>query len=369
MLLPDAEWHGDAGFDRAVRVLETTRYPWSSHGHVEAADGTSLVEIGRDYPMPASGLFSLGCLSPGIPIALQLVDRTRHALWRMDFTPQAGEPVQVRIDLADMPGTLDVLVTDAAGAPLEQAGVRVFAAEPVSSMEAHLVNQVNTDAAGRVHVEEIYAPTVVLECAHDGYATSRVTAVPAAGLAHVVLSRGQSVTVHFVDERGRPVPVYEALVARTDGQPLRPVPQRLAADPDDEQRSADWRFDNLPDAPLTVTTFVSGHRFDWPLDPQVPEVRCTLPVMGSLVVRGLRGADGNSRLVAESTLAGKERMYARPGPEDLQADHVRWSVVLPGRYRVVLEVADPDDEDAPLVPRASVEVDVRAGEEATAVLP
>jgi hypothetical protein len=53
----------------------------------------------------------------------------------------------------------------------------------------------------------------------------------------------------------------------------------------------------------------------------------------------------------------------------LEADQVRLPLVLPGRYRVVLKIRDPDHEDGPLVPRTSVEVDVRAGEEATAVLP
>ncbi|HEX5012376.1 MAG TPA: hypothetical protein VFY71_18450 [Planctomycetota bacterium] len=370
------------GFDQNVQELGTTDGPYVTLSSHQAADGTVSVDRGSDHPVPESGHVALGCQFPGDPIDVALVDNMRHVLWKQDaFTMHRGEPVTLTAPVSEVPNAFDVLVTDAVGAPVAGATVRVMTAEETDPKDPGRGINGQSNEAGVAHYKDVYSPLVTIECTRNGFASTRLGSVAPVGVVHVVMEAGLSVMVHFVDGAGRPSPVTSAWVRRVDGESLTLRSRAaqllesyaalgLSSRAPGDWPPADYRFDDLPNVPLVACARISNRTFEQPFDPRVGDVRCVVPDTGRLVVRGVHASktERSLRLVAKSAADADEKLEAYLHEEDLAAGTYTWPVALPGSYSITLvRVASLGMPEEILA--GPVAAEVRAGEEATVTLP
>jgi hypothetical protein len=361
---------------QSLQVMRQLGITPTAHGSYDWPIEGSGDEVGLTFtiPVPADGKVIVGCVEPGEALGLSLVDATCAPLWsREPFVLQPGQQELVSVSLAREPGALEVRVLDAGGRPLADAKVQVSASGPRADKAYPCTPSAITDASGVCCFADLYVEAVDIECSRAGFASTKLTAVAVPGSATATLSEGLTVTVHVVDEAGRPVYVERVAARRTDGVPLRLATSSLDISPDrpgEEDSHAEWSFSNLPAAPVILSARVSGRVVEMEHDARVPEARMVLPATGSLRVRGLpvAVADPGVEVLLLAEGAGGSDLHLSYSPDEGSAPpgECRWPLVLPGTWSVSLKQfggAGPRVLQGPFV------VEVRAGEETLLDLP
>jgi len=307
----------------------------------------------------------LGCIAPGCPVSLRLVDSANHALWSDVVTLAAGEHRVVSALIAAQPLLFELDVTDEAGAPIEGAEVMPHSSGEDSPEWSDPSLVWETDAAGRVAIGNLYAPLVDVSCEKEGFLPAALKGLAPGVRGHVSLKRGVGLTVHCVGADGRSASVssVEALAGHfIEGQSV----DAQRGPGDGELGRSTWRIEGLPPGLVTIEVQAGGRKFTFERDTAQAEVTVTLPVSGALVVRGLQAAKQVSYSWLDLRLEGAEDTHpiGGIGPGEIARDEVTLPLLFPGRYRVELigagfgnpRLAGPDT------------VEVRAGEYAEVTL-
>ncbi|HEX5012375.1 MAG TPA: carboxypeptidase-like regulatory domain-containing protein [Planctomycetota bacterium] len=310
------------------------------------------------------GAYEIGCMEPEAPIGLKLIDRSDFIVWSDACKLDAGEQRQVAAVVSSQPQTLHVLVTDQAGAPVDEAELSVHASAGAAEFVGGAMDQEATDAEGRAAFENVYAPAVDLHCELRGYVTADTPALAPGTLAHVVLMRGSAVTLHVADAGGRPAMADAAWAGVEDGAPEgEAVDETL--DPDSLRRSSTtWQFEELVPGPVTFVVDVGGREFTLEHDSRLAEATLVVPAFGSVMLRGLQSAKDKPdvHVWGQAVAADGHGFGERLSLGHVAHDQVSWPVVFPGRYRVELLSADS-------VLAGPIDVDVKAGETVEARFP
>jgi len=358
--------------------LETLR----DHG---GGDATAVFLMGREtldergapvrrrsvrYLLGSSGRVDLdtGCVPVGRLVWVSASDRLDYVVAEpppVRLAPGEERVLGLHVDGRAQP--VEVLVTDAAGTPLE--GIECGISLPASARRdaSFIVGAAErTDALGRASCSDVYAPAVELSVSEPGYAPVRRRITPGV-LEHVVLDPGHAVVLRCHDPDGRPVAVH-ASVRRADGSALDREPQALDAGHAAGDPSTAWRFEHLPPERVAFEAQVGGRRFSLEHDAREPEAHLELPASGRLEVSWPELApfpDGHPVVLARDGEGHELQRLVDFGSRE-RVGAAALDVVYPGRYEVRLVRMWMGGHQEPLHGPETVEV--RAGETARASL-
>jgi hypothetical protein len=333
-------------------------------------DGSTLRLLRSDSQLRALGRIPLGCVEDGATIDVSLVDRSSFVVWSsLAMTVPPGTTREELALLDARPHPFELLVTDAAGAPVEgvDVGIKASAGRPVQPV--FVGRQETTGADGRATFDDVYAPLLDVRIEREGYVEATHPRLDSLVPQHLVLSRGLVVTLHGRTPSGRAVPLDAVWVEDLEGGDVRceveGVPEPAAPE---AEAFATWRLGDLPPRPVVIRARVGGRDVRLPHDPQVPEARLEVPEFGSLTVNGLaqvRDVDGSPGLRGECPGDATTVLEAWVGRADIHRGSLTLPVVFPGEYRITLSATDSASGEERSV---SGTVEVRAGETASVTL-
>lgn len=193
----------------------------------------------------------VSAIKPGLAMHLLLVSRYNNILGEYELAPLLPEEHRdVDITLDHAPRTLRVRVLDEAGAPLSKASVGMrYSSLDLSSPGGGGLSLSGSEE-GEFEFQELFAETVELDVACDGYIPfhDSAFAVPADGAMNEIrLIKGRDVLVTIEDEAGRPL--LASVVARLPNGGFS-VGQGI--------KTGQCLLQGMPDTPVTVTALMKS---------------------------------------------------------------------------------------------------------------
>jgi hypothetical protein len=356
---PDGSFH-----DTAQRLGQ--RVPKSSilgsYRKELQADGSVRRFQSNRWLLRELGDFELGCVPPGLPTLLRVVDAANHAVWAEEVRLAEGERRVVEVSIAALSRNFELLVTDEQGLPLQGVDVTPRASGEESPDWSEPALGWETDAAGRAELGWLYAPSLDVSCSKDGYASATLRGLAPDVPGHLTLTRGLGLDIVCVGVDGRPARVN--IVNAIAGLPHAVLPLDVSEPGQGEDRSARWHVDGLDPGPVKLEVSAGSRRFDFERDASEGTVTLTLPDWGELRVRGLPGAkDSVIPQVVIRPADGEQALDCVLKTSDLERDELLVPLIFPGRYEVsVLAVGTGNPLAGPDI------VEIRAGETATVTL-